>query len=186
MSTNRSNGYATLSAERNPSTSLAMYRYELGGDIGVQEPLLVSVRELKVILWIMLNPSTADANEDDQTIATIARFSTRWGYNHLLVGNLYAYRTKHPKIMFSAMKAGIDIVGPHNDIWLRRMVVRARASGGDVMAAWGVNAKPDRVKEVQAIAGEMKCLKVNGDGSPIHPLYQPNDLVPTVWQGMAA
>lgn len=58
---------------------------------------------------------------------------------------------------------------------------RARRFGGEVMAAWGGNAKHDRVKEVQAIAGELKCLRINGDGSPVHPLYQPHSLMPTVW-----
>jgi hypothetical protein len=175
----RFNGYATLSADN-------VYRYELGGDIGPEEPLLVSGRVLKIILWIMLNPSTADAIEDDQTIKTIVRFSEKWGYNHLIVGNVYAFRTKDPKLLFKAMKAGVDVVGPMNNIHLSRMVERARKTGGEVIAAWGGNAKHPRVRVVQDIAGELRCLRVNGDGSPVHPLYQPGDLMPTIWQGMAA
>jgi hypothetical protein len=53
------------------------------------------------------------------------------------------------------------------------------------MAAWGGNARPDRVKAVQSIAGgRLQCLKVNKDGSPVHPLYQPHKLTPITWEGM--
>ena len=170
----RFNGYATFSED-------GLYRYELGGDIGDVEPLLVTTRLLKIILWIMLNPSTATEVKGDQTIDTIVRFSERWGYNHLMVGNMYAYRTKKPKVMWAALRAGIDIVGPDNNAHLLSMIERVRASGGRVMGAWGVGAKPERVNEVKAFAGEIYCLRTNNDGSPIHPLYQPGDMAPEIW-----
>lgn len=182
----RFNGYATFSEDGAGEDGRGLYRYELGGDIGHVEPLLLGGRVLKIILWIMLNPSEATAEKNDQTISTITRFSEGWGYNHLLVGNLYSYRTKHPRLMWAAKKAGIDIVGPRNDFYISRMIAKVRASEGRVMVAWGANAKPDRVREVIARAGEVFCLRTNDDGSPIHPLYQPSDLVPTLWQGMPA
>ena len=160
------------------------YRYELGGDIGPVEPLLVADRVVKIILWIMLNPSTADAMRDDPTIRTIVKFSELWGYNRLLVGNLYAYRATRPSELFKAMGAGTFITGPANNRSLTEMVDRVRKTGGRVMAAWGAKGRPDRVRQVHAIAGEMWCLTTNNDGSPVHPLYQPHDLTPTVWQGM--
>lgn len=178
----RRNGSAVFSAVRNAEGN-EVYRYELGGDIG--DPLFVPDM-IKIILWIMLNPSTANAIKDDQTIATIVRFSERWGYHRLMVGNLYAFRTKHPKIMWRAEKSGIDIVGPRNDECLLRMIALVRASGGDIIAAWGKNAKPDRERAVHALAGEMKCLDINLDGTPVHPLYQPSALVPRVWTGRVA
>jgi hypothetical protein len=140
---------------------------------------------LRMILWLMLNPSTADASHDDQTIRTICVFSEAWGYHRVMVGNLYAYRTKDPKELFRAAKSGVDVVGPDNDRVLAEMVGRSRTSGGIVMAAWGGNARPDRVKAVQSIAGgRLQCLKVNKDGSPVHPLYQPHKLTPITWEGM--
>lgn len=120
----RRNGSAVFSAVRNAEGN-EVYRYELGGDIG--DPLFVP-DTVKIILWIMLNPSTANAIKDDQTIGTIVRFSERWGYHRLMVGNLYAFRTKHPKIMWRAEKSGIDIVGPRNDECLLRMIALVRAS----------------------------------------------------------
>ncbi len=174
----RWNGYAMMS-------DCGKYRYELGGHLGPAEPLLAIAQDPRLILWIMLNPSTADATEDDPTLRTISTFSELWGYNRLMVGNLYAYRTKMPKEMFRMMRAGTNIVGPQNDAFLTQMVERARSTGGRVMAAWGINAKRGRVQEVCELVGEMHCLRTNGDGSPVHPLFQPHDLVPVPWR-MAA
>lgn len=42
------------------------------------------------VLWIMLNPSTADAYQDDRTVGRVCEFSRRWGYGGALIGNLYA------------------------------------------------------------------------------------------------
>jgi hypothetical protein len=171
----RWNGYAMRS-------KCGLYRYELGGDIGPAEPLLAIARAVRMILWIMLNPSTADASEDDPTLRTITAFSEIWGYNRLMVGNLYAYRTPFPREMFRAAKAGVDVVGPENNTFLTQMVERVRASGGRVMAAWGGNAKIARVQEVASLVGEMHCLRTNSDGSPVHPLFQPHTLVPVPWR----
>ena len=52
------------------------------------------------ILFIMLNPSTADFKMDDPTIKKIVKFSDKWGYGGIYVGNLYAYISTNPKKMF--------------------------------------------------------------------------------------
>lgn len=157
------------------------YRYELGGSIGPEEPLLASVMPAKQILWIMLNPSKADAMHDDPTIRTIVGYSERWSYNTLVVGNLYAYRATKPKDMWAAQKKGRNIVGLGNDDVLRKLATQARERDGIVMAAWGADAEPSRVKAVCEIVGPMSCLGRNGDGSPWHPLYHPVNLRPVEW-----
>lgn len=166
------------------ATKNGVYRYELGRELGVKEPLLAAIegRVVKPILWIMLNPSTATADQDDATIRTIAGFSEFWGHNRLLVGNLYAYRTSDPRALFAAAKSGVDIVGPQNDAQLLEMVHKAQRN---VMVAWGQNADPARAAEVvKLLAGvTLRCLRVNQDGSPVHPLYQPRTIVPQVWDG---
>jgi hypothetical protein len=173
----RHNGYARFSA-------CGSYRYELGGDLTPTGGLFLTPGIVRLILWIMLNPSKADADKDDNTVATIGRFSEAWGFGRVLVGNLYAYRATDPRDMKRARKAGIDIVGPENDAALREMVERVRACNGCVMGAWGAHADPDRARAVHEIAGEIYCLKTNQDGSPVHPLYQRMDTVPFVWKGM--
>lgn len=171
----RHNGYATLS-------TCGTYRYELGGDIGPEEPLFRTASDfVRRILWIMLNPSTANAQKDDRTLEAIVRFSERWLYGHVMVGNLSAYIATDPDDMKAAAARGVDVIGPENDARLCRMIAKVRASGGLIMAAWGANADPERARQVHAMAGEMYCLRTNKDGSPIHPLYQPADLIPVLW-----
>jgi hypothetical protein len=89
-------------------------------------------------LFVMLNPSTADADVDDPTIRRCMRFARDLGYGGLLVGNLYAYRATNPD--------ELDVVdapiGRGNQTALYALVARA----GIVIAAWG--AKPARGRYV--------------------------------------
>lgn len=62
------------------------------------------------ILFIMLNPSTADANIDDPTIRRVISFAKSWGYGGVYVGNLFAFRSTDPK----GLKQIADPVGENN------------------------------------------------------------------------
>jgi len=167
-----------------------LYRYKLGGNIdgrGWGDPGTTPMP----ILWIMHNPSTANATEDDATIQTITIFSELWrDFGRLMVGNLYAYRTKHPKVMRLAWRQGIDIVGPQNDAWLAKMAREVRDAGGKIVAAWGAGASGPREfreahrsrwRAVAELLGDLHCLKITQDGSPVHPLYQSHRLTPQIW-----
>ncbi len=46
----------------------------------------------KRCLFVMLNPSTADADTNDPTIEKCIKLARHWGYDRLDVVNLYAYR----------------------------------------------------------------------------------------------
>ena len=56
------------------------------------------------ILFIMLNPSSADEDIDDATTTKVISFSKKWGYGGLHICNLYTYRTSSPKKLFSVPK----------------------------------------------------------------------------------
>jgi len=123
--------------------------------------------------FVMLNPSTADAENDDPTIRRCIGFAKSWGCVRLRVVNLYAYRATKPEAMFNARhEVGIDIVGPDNDMWVTHAL---RVTAGPVVAAWGANAQPDRVAEVMALPGaaRMQVLGLTKAGAPRHPLYMP-------------
>ncbi|MCB1060051.1 MAG: DUF1643 domain-containing protein [Calditrichaeota bacterium] len=124
---------------------------------------------LPPIHWIMLNPSTADAAQDDNTIRRVIHFSQRWGYGSAVVLNLYAFRTPHPKILQDAD----DPVGPRNNKHLAALQT-------PVVAAWGAHSfAASRAKEVMSLLPrEVVCLGQNKNGSPKHPLYVRGDAKP--------
>lgn len=122
-----------------------------------------------VVGFVMLNPSTADAEQDDPTIRKCIGFARRWCYDAITVWNLYAYRATKPTDLWKAA----DPVGPDNDFYLGiGLDFMADYAQGPIVAAWGANAKPDRVKQFRALAEGRKtgCLGFTKAGQPLHPL----------------
>ncbi len=120
----------------------------------------------RLILWIGLNPSTADEAQLDPTLTRIAAFSQREGFDGFWMANLFALRTPYPKEMMAAR----DPVGPDNDTSLLAAADRCER----LVAAWGVSgayqARADAV--VRLFAGRpLWCLGTTQGGHPRHPLY---------------
>lgn len=119
------------------------------------------------LTFVMLNPSTADADIDDPTIRKCIGFAQRFGYAGLQVVNLFAYRATKPKDCFAAA----DPIGPDNDEHIYNVVV----ASPEVVCAWGPHAsktkRPAQVLEFLKHEGiTPKCLHITKDGSPGHPL----------------
>lgn len=129
-----------------------------------------------ICTFVMLNPSTADAEHDDPTIRRCIRFARDWGYTRLDVVNLYAYRTRSPHVMWEEQARGTDIVGPENDAAMSL----AFSAADVVIAAWGAEAGADRVAQfAETFAGqEMYALGLTKSGQPRHPLYMRADVHP--------
>jgi hypothetical protein len=125
------------------------------------------------IVWVMLNPSTADHQDDDPTIRRCVGFGRRWGAASLLVINLYAWRTCEPRALWRAD----DPVGAGNDACLRAVLRTAATRNWLTVCAWGGHARPDRVETVRGMlvetGVEVWALGVTRDGQPRHPLYLP-------------
>lgn len=126
------------------------------------------------VMWIGLNPSTADEQRLDPTLRRIRAFSAAWGYSCFTMTNLFGFRATDP----NDMKRASDPVGPENDATLQRV---ARESDL-IIAAWGVHgAWLDRANRVMGgiLAGhELHCLDLTRDQHPRHPLYCPGGTVP--------
>lgn len=137
--------------------------------------------KIDTVIWVMLNPSTADADVDDPTIRRCISFSAGLGADSARVVNLYAYRATDPKHLLAVE----DPVGPMNDTVIREALLAARAVRYPVIVAWGVNAKADRVSEFVRIADECRvplhCLGITKSGMPRHPLYVLGSTRPTPW-----
>lgn len=150
---------AELSDDRN-------YRYRLWRTWDVEKPTLG---------WIMLNPSTADEVDDDKTIRRCIGYAKDWGYGSLVVANLFALRSKNPENLYDHDAP----VGPDNDAHLRDVCDDAEM----VVAAWGQHGDlqgrgPDVVSMLDV---DLYALDTTEDGHPNHPLFQPKDAEPEVF-----
>jgi hypothetical protein len=133
-----------------------------------------------LLTFVMLNPSTADASNDDPTIRRCIGFAKREGFAGLTVLNLYAFRATKPADLWRAS----DPVGPANDDMIRTHVLQAWKDWQPVVAAWGTNAPRARVLQVCAMTdgADWRALGLTKDGHPRHPLYLRADAPLTPWE----
>jgi hypothetical protein len=133
-------------------------------------------------MFVMLNPSTADADVDDPTIRRCIGYAKAWGCGGLWVGNLFAFRATNPRGLLEVE----DPVGPHNDDYLLGMAYRSDL----VVAAWGANAgrpqlmgRAEHVTDFLTSRGKALCvLRWLKCKQPSHPLYLPKGLQPQRWK----
>ncbi len=143
------------------------FRYSLSRHWGemADEPVLV---------FVMLNPSTADAVVNDPTIKRCMGFARAHGYGGIEVVNLFAYRATKP----TQLRWANWPIGPENDHHIRQ----AAGSAGAVCVAWGAHAgHPVAVARVQQVlpllrsarGDTLQCLHITASGHPGHPLMLP-------------
>lgn len=153
------------------------YRYTLWRTWEKGKPILV---------FVMLNPSTADHAKNDPTIKRCIDFAKRLGFGGIIVINLFAYRSKRP----SMLRTAEDPIGPNNDVHIRSVVRSTHEGGGSICLAYGNlpsfstlpdgtdnrkhNKRAHRVVQMIADLGvPMHVLDTTDGGHPRHPLYIP-------------
>jgi hypothetical protein len=115
-------------------------------------------------MFVGLNPSTADENEDDPTVRRCIGFARKWKFGGLILVNLFAYRSTDPAYMLEAD----DPIGPANDRHIRANALAA----GRVVVAWGtMGGFLDRDQHVLSFLHGAHCLGTTKHGHPKHPLY---------------
>jgi hypothetical protein len=134
---------------------------------------------LPTAVFIMLNPSVADASIDDPTIRRCIGFAKREGYGGLTVLNLYALRATNP----SELRSHVAPIGARNSMWTCAVLCR---DPGLVIVAWGADpAACDQVSlATHAIAAHgltPMCLGTTKTGAPRHPLYVRADQPLQAW-----
>lgn len=126
------------------------------------------------VLFIMLNPSLADSEEDDRTINRAINFAQSWGYGSLTVCNLFSLVTPFPSELIKSDQPNLS----KNDEWIEDMGKRA----DKIIAAWGVYGNSTtRAKEVIKRLPNLHVLKLSKNGSPRHPLYIHSNTAPSIW-----
>jgi hypothetical protein len=155
------------------------YRYDLGRAWGKGESQVV---------WVLLNPSTADAEKDDMTVSKCVGFSKRWGYDAMIIVNLYAYRATKPEVLLEVE----DPFGPANYSSVKR-----RIGDADLLVLgwsgaiekvnpstrhWSKTLSRYNVEQVAKDNGlTPMCLGRTGLGHPRHPSRLGYDTPLEVW-----
>ncbi len=139
------------------------YRYQLSRIWDEEKPM---------ILFIMLNPSTADANIDDPTIRRVTNFAKSWGYGGLYVGNLYAFRSTDPNILQKVDNP----IGTDNIQYIKSLIGLTEK----VIYAWGNNRKEP--EWLSNLVDNPYCIDISKKGIPKHPLYLKGNLLPKLYR----
>ena len=137
--------------------------------------------DLPCVVFIMLNPSNADAETDDPTIRRCRSFAQSWGFGSIRIVNLYAYRSPNPRDLVPLSQA--VRTGPLNDSYIKRVCAMDNAM---IVAAWGAHQiAVSRVADVSMLIGNrpIYCLGENKNGTPKHPLYCRSGLSPQLLRG---
>ena len=142
------------------------YRYWLHRD--------VAAAGAEGLVFALLNPSTADAANDDPTIRRCIGFARQWGYRELTVVNLFALRATKPAEL---RRRGREAIGERNDEALRW--ARRHPATSLIVAAWGNHgAHLSRDAAAMAILAPALALRFTKRGCPAHPLYLPRSARP--------
>lgn len=158
------------------------FRYTLTRDL--VEPLVIgdeiSEGDPNAVLFIGLNPSTADETQDDPTVRRMIGYASRWGYSRLVVCNIFGLRSTNPRALYRG-DAG-EVVGVDND---RHIVANAKAASL-IVCAWGAHGKyllrgPLVAARLRSFGLPLHALGLTKERQPRHPLYLRGDLEPEPW-----
>lgn len=123
-----------------------------------------------LVLFIGLNPSTADAELDDPTIRRCIGFAQRENFGGFIMANLFAYRATSP----SDMQNTEYPIGELNEYWLEQSIKSCKA----VIVCWGGNGSHlNRHIEIEGLLKNYSqntpilCFGKTKHGHPKHPLY---------------
>lgn len=145
------------------------YRYVLRREWG-----MASIESRRTVNFIMLNPSTADDVFDDATIRRCVGFSKRWGFDALVVTNLFAFRATDPKDLKKLIASNPEMaIGPDNAAHLEHEAKNAHA----ICLAWGDNgAEAMFYRDMNVISSlrhyDLLCIRKTVKGNPAHPVRE--------------
>ena len=146
------------------------HRYELGR--------VVDDAGTGVVVWFMLNPSTADEQFNDATIRRCIGFSKSWGFRELKVVNLISYRSKNRRDIRQFRNPPFEGEYFTNLSHVERVCLEADC----IILAWGADGESvggDAARERACeLNDEVWVLGWTSNGQPKHPLYVNAGTVP--------
>ena len=170
------------------------HRWSLGRVLDLEGWINVGHANRRQVLFVMCNPSTADAFKLDPTVGKCATFARRWGYGTLEVVNLFAMRSPYPKDVVAmierAKRDGRDVARmTGSDSTNDGAIVAASERSDLIITAWGAMefcwSRGRRVRDILSHR-ELFHLGKSKDGHPKHPLARgkaaiPANQEPIVW-----
>lgn len=141
-----------------------LYRYRL-------DRLVRPIGPGPVVALIGVNPSTAGAVENDQTIRKDLGFGERLGWSRIIKANKFAFRSAD----VTMLKFVSDPIGPENDRYLREIFAEADL----LVPCWGPLRKLprplrnqwQRVSQLMSESSKpVMCFGTAEDGQPLHTL----------------
>ena len=125
----------------------------------------------KPIVWIALNPSTADENKLDPTLTRIKNYSIKFGFNCFYMLNIFAFRATDPNVMLKENNP----TGKDNDYWIKHICKLSNT----IVCCWGNHGKhlnrSDQIKEMLK-QFNLFYLDMSNENEPKHPLYLNSNL----------
>lgn len=125
------------------------------------------------VLWVLLNPSQADRNRDqnDLTVSKCEGFSRRWGHSALWVVNLFSVIATDPAELDNHTLLTACL--PEAHIRLCQLA----AGAAEVVAGWGSSIPGHLIARVnvvraalqEATEAPIRCLGTTNGGHPRHP-----------------
>ena len=125
-----------------------------------------------LVMFVGLNPSTANENTDDPTIRRVISFAKAWGYGGVYMMNLFTVVSSDPKVLRDNNNLG-DFV--HDKNILREYAKKCER----IVFAWGnFKEAKSRGYEIASEFPNAYCLTKNKNGSPKHPIYVSASVLP--------
>jgi len=124
----------------------------------------------RMVCWILLNPSTADAVHDDHTVRKCMGFARHWGFSGIYIVNLFAWRATDPRELGRIERDPFG--GPRNDA----AILCRTSSAQRVVCGWGDSGGVIARTHASAVVCELRergitlhCLGTTKSGAPKHP-----------------
>lgn len=116
------------------------------------------------LLFVGLNPSTADEACDDPTIRRLTAHARFWGYPGFTIVNLWACCASSPE----SIRLNADLE-EENTVVLRQAMKHSKK----IVCIWGSHWRVwEMLVKVAVQAGRwLYCFEENANGMPRHPLY---------------
>ena len=126
-------------------------------------------KERPWVMFIGLNPSTADERLNDPTVRRCIGFAARWGYGGIFMCNVFTLVSTDPKKLNVQTPIAMGASSAMK-------VIRGRCS--KAVAGWGnlitqVRQGEERIEQIKQKLSPLYCLGMTKQGHPRHPLYLP-------------